>query len=495
MWRGNDACVFQQGRRQNECHSSVQKTLIALTRGFHGNPQLWLVIGAIAFLLLQIVIALMAASLVRSGSADKSQQILDLLTGSTVVSFAFTMVAFLACMQINRIIRKISDSSRSFLQQHGEYQQRRDLAGFDELARATKQVASVASAVSEREAAIANHSLDLLLSMTSGGQIIAVNDASLRHVGQHPYQVLYKHISALIQPEDIEVFQQAMVHARNGPMEVAAGVNLPDGEQRIFLWTVEFSSTHQTYFCAGKDVTEKMQLERFKQDFTSMVVHDLRSPISSSVMTIQMVISDGWEPLADSHRMHLSRCLRGLHRLLSLVNSLLDLNKLAAGKFKLQIELVRLSRIVDESISTVSPYAQHNQVTIKTAGSLDEKVAADEERIVQVLVNLLTNAIKYSPESGTVTISAYKGERLITIIVADEGPGIPEEHRPRIFERYQQVGEGEQPGTTGLGLFICKAIVQRHGGNIGVRSEGGKGSQFWFTLPGLSTQADPDLDL
>ncbi len=476
----------------------MQKSVLKeLIRQFYRNPDRWLIATVLVCLTVQTVMLISASSLVHLGSTDRLQQLLDLLTGTAVASFAATLVAIFAIRKLNGGLRETASEMRNFLRRVGEYSYTGETNAFDELRWMSTKVTDVAGAVIEREAAIADHSLDLLLSMNGAAQIVAINQASLRHVRQHPYQLLYKHISSLIQQDDMDVFQQAMSRAAAtaGQVEVAAEVKIPDEPPRVFLWTIEFSSTHKTYFCAGKDVTEKMQLERFKQDFTSMVVHDLRSPISSAVMTIQLILSDGWEPLADSHRVQLSRCLRGMDRLLSLINSLLDLSKLEAGKFKLQIELLRLSRIVEESIATVGAYAQQRQVKIESKGTLDEKVAVDEERIVQVLINLLSNAIKYSPRDGTVTLTAYKGERMVTVIVTDEGPGIPEEHKQRIFERYEQMGHGEQVGTTGLGLFICRAIVERHGGNIGVRSEIGMGSQFWFTIPCISNNSGPDPDL
>lgn len=115
--------------------------------------------------------------------------------------------------------------------------------------------------------------------------------------------------------------------------------------------------------------------------------------------------------------------------------------------------------------------------------------------MIQVLINLLSNAVKYSPAAGTITVTVNRSEKMITVIVCDQGPGIAEASKGRIFERYERVAGGEQTGSTGLGLFICKAIVERHGGNIGVRSEVGKGSQFWFSIPALTNESDPDLDL
>jgi signal transduction histidine kinase len=223
-----------------------------------------------------------------------------------------------------------------------------------------------------------------------------------------------------------------------------------------------------------------------------MVVHDLRSPIAAVFMTIDLLLAEGAEPLSQVQRAQLMRCAPTLKRLLGLVNSLLDLGKLEAGKLHLDVRLTRVRKLFEESVAAIAALANSRQISIQQDGDLDGKVAVDAERIIQVVINLLSNAVKFSPPDGTVRLSARISDKTATIIVNDEGPGISEEDRKKIFERFEQAFDPNQPGTSGLGLFISKSIVESHGGNIGVRSTPGQGSSFWFTVPAPSYDGDLD---
>lgn len=458
----------------------------------------WLPVGAIVVLCWQIALLCGASALLKDSGAQ-SKQALDYLTGCAAVSMVSAVTFMGALYAVHSREKRLKGEVLACLSRLNISDSPTPVVSGrnHDVESNIRALVMAADAVHEREKAIADHSLDFLCALDVNKQIVAVNQASFRLTGLHFYQLIEKDASALIDSADLDLFYQALSRAANvtASVEVVTAVETVDVEPRIFLWTIDFSTTHQLYFCAGKDVTAKMQLERFKQDFTSMVVHDLRSPISSAAMTMQSLLQDKKNAVCDSHKVQLSRTLSAMERLLRLIGSLLDLNKLEAGKFKLNIQLVRIAKLVDESLATIRSFADQKQVVITASGDLQEKVAVDEEKMIQVLINLLSNAVKYSPTAGTIALTVHQSEKMITVIVSDEGPGVPEASKGRIFERYEQVAVSEQSGSTGLGLFICKAIVERHGGNIGVRSEVGKGSQFWFTMPALTNEPDPELDL
>ena len=455
----------------------------------------WLPAGTIAVLCCQIAL-ICGAALALKESGTLSRQALDYLTGSAAVSLAGAAMVFAALYAVRASETRARQNIAACLDRLNAHAAANS-SGLHDIESSIHALVMAADAVNEREKAIADHSLDFLCALDVNKQIVAVNQASFRLTGMHFYQLISKDASSLIEETDVDLFSQALSRAANlsESVEVVTGVKTHDVEPRIFLWTIEFSATHQLFFCAGKDVTAKMQLERFKQDFTSMVVHDLRSPISSAAMTMQSLLQDTKNAPCQSHQLQLSRTLSGMERLLRLINSLLDLNKLEAGKLKLNLQLVRISKLVDESLETIRGFAEHKQITFTTSGDLQEKVAVDGEKMIQVLNNLLSNAVKYSPVGGTIALTVHQTQKMVTVLVSDQGPGLPEASKTAIFERYEQVASAEQPGSSGLGLFICKAIVERHGGNIGVRSDAGKGSQFWFTVPALSGEPDPELDL
>jgi signal transduction histidine kinase len=165
----------------------------------------------------------------------------------------------------------------------------------------------------------------------------------------------------------------------------------------------------------------------------------------------------------------------------------LDVARIEAGKIALELSECDLDSIVSRSVSSVSPLASGKNIEILIP-TLATTFTGDEERLIQVLVNLLSNAVKYSEPGSTIAIEAELLSDSLKLSVADTGCGIPEESRNRIFDRFEQVSTADrkEKGGAGLGLAICKMIVEAHKGKIGVESEVGKGSTFWFSLPKMS---------
>lgn len=158
---------------------------------------------------------------------------------------------------------------------------------------------------------------------------------------------------------------------------------------------------------------------------------------------------------------------------------------------QLMREQLDLQPIIRRSIEAVSVIASARKIQFE-AGFENPTVNVDGDRIVQILINLLGNAVKYSPEGGVIHVNVSDQEQLVRIEVVDQGPGIPEHEQSSIFERFKQIESVnyKRSGSSGLGLAICKALVESHGGRIGVSSEEGKGSCFWFTLPKLSKNTE-----
>jgi signal transduction histidine kinase len=175
---------------------------------------------------------------------------------------------------------------------------------------------------------------------------------------------------------------------------------------------------------------------------------------------------------------------RNTKRLLKLVMDLGQMDRMESGQLELQLEQVSIDSIVTQSLESVKVFAEQQDVNLK-AELIAKEVYADGDRVIQVLVNLLSNAVKFSPKGGTVTVYADYDDNCVQFKVADQGRGIPAEFCSAVFERYKQVevADATKKGGSGLGLPICKLIVEQHGGAIGVESEVGKGSTFWFRLP------------
>ncbi len=247
-----------------------------------------------------------------------------------------------------------------------------------------------------------------------------------------------------------------------------------------------------------RDVTEEKQLQQAREDLSSMIVHDLRSPlagISGSLRLLEDYIPDeGKNAIVDQA---ISVANRSSKRLLGLVDSLLDVAKLGAGEVNLEVEAEDLNELVDRVVQEMQPQATDYQVVLLSDLSDPGPIASiDSAKIERVLINLLDNALKFTPEDQSIIVKVSDNDTrnpadtsFLTISVLDEGPGIPDDYRERIFDRFQQVvgSQGRRRGT-GLGLAFCKLAVEAHGGTIWVNNRAERGSAFCFTLPKTSLE-------
>ncbi len=232
-----------------------------------------------------------------------------------------------------------------------------------------------------------------------------------------------------------------------------------------------------------RDATERKCSDEARVRFLNVLSHELRTPISTVLGFGSLVVDGLAGPLSDQQRHYLQRLLVAADDLHALVNDLLDLGQLHAGRFVMHRQPFSLSAAVTEVIEGLAPQAEAKRLTIRHEVPADlMAIPADGKRIAQVLRNLLGNAIKYSPDAGNVRVRGGLEEGCLLCEIEDTGPGIPEEAHARLFEPFVRLGDPEVPGT-GLGLNIAKALVEAHDGRIGVRRRSGPGTIFWFTLP------------
>ena len=183
--------------------------------------------------------------------------------------------------------------------------------------------------------------------------------------------------------------------------------------------------------------------------------------------------------------LHLGKILSGAERMLHLVNDLLDFAKLQAGKFDLSPRPTAYAPLIEDVAASLRPLADHKQVAIEVEVDVPGQPAVDETRVIQVLTNLVNNAIKFTAPGGRIRLSARVADGELLTEVTDTGVGIAETDIPKLFSRFRQLDMSatREASGTGLGLAISKALVEAHGGTIGVRSRPGEGSTFWFKLP------------
>lgn len=241
------------------------------------------------------------------------------------------------------------------------------------------------------------------------------------------------------------------------------------------------------------DITKRRQTDLMKDEFVSTVSHELRTPLTSINGSLGLILGGIAGELPEAIHEMIQVAQRNSNRLVRLINDLLDIQKLEAGKMELAIGVVSVDTLIDRAILDNTGYAQKYNVTFEYVSNNDKEfiIDGDEDRLLQVMANFLSNAAKYSPEFGTVRVSAeLTDSNDVCISVSDDGPGIPEEFHSTIFGKFAQADSSttRQKEGTGLGLSICKAIVDLHGGEIGFESERGKGATFYFSLPVKSVQ-------
>jgi signal transduction histidine kinase len=219
----------------------------------------------------------------------------------------------------------------------------------------------------------------------------------------------------------------------------------------------------------------------YRASLMQMVAHDLRTPLGSAALALDGIAGPADLPSGD--RIAQAQAIKGmLGQLTRFVEDLLTIDKLEAGKLELQEEAIDLSTVIKSVCATLQPLANKKKITLSVeSGSI--VLAADPDRLAQVLANLIGNAMKFSPENGTVLIKASEADGMARVDVCDQGPGINQETKAKLFQKFfQESGKASSTGF-GLGLAICKLIVDAHGGTIGADSPRGGGSIFWFTLP------------
>ena len=238
-----------------------------------------------------------------------------------------------------------------------------------------------------------------------------------------------------------------------------------------------------------QEIAEKSrQIEvasQHKSEFLANMSHELRTPLNAIIGFSEVLTDRLFGELNDKQAEYLKDIYASGTHLLSLINDILDLSKIEAGRMELELTDFDLPTALDNALTLVRERAGRRGITLET--SVDEglgEVRADERKIRQVVLNLLSNAIKFTPERGRIELRAVPVDGSVEVSVSDTGVGIAPEDQEAVFEEFRQVGTAEKKAEgTGLGLTLCRKFVELHGGRIRVQSEVGRGSTFTFTIP------------
>ena len=338
-----------------------------------------------------------------------------------------------------------------------------------------------------------------VLMLDTSGCIALINPFAAKLLGDEPSQLVQHHLATAVAPtigyqtddlthllyqlknDSLPPHQQTTYHLNNRVI-VRLEAPVRASNQQAIGWLMLF-----------RDVTEEHQLAEQRTDLTRMIIHDLRNPISTLISTIglaqvQLSGTTATETLADAHQ--------GCLDLLDMVDSLMDITRLEAGQMVVEADAIYLHPLIQKLVSRLQPLAAQRNIELSFTFARDlPAVWADEEMIRRVLVNLLDNALKFTPANGRIhghlqpeSTHSPQHEPGLRCTITDTGPGILPEHQEQIFNRFMRTNSGgAQVRGTGLGLAFCKMAVESHNGRIWVETVNPHGSQFTFTLPGIPT--------
>lgn len=338
----------------------------------------------------------------------------------------------------------------------------------------------------EREKSMVENTNDLICSLSRDGKFLRANASTMQFFNETPQTIVGKSFFDFVESEERNAaeasFKSAISDEESKSFELR--VKSKNTEDPVHTrWSCLFSRETEELFAVVHNIEQEKILEKLKQDFVDMVSHDLRSPLSSMQVSLDMIGQEVYGPLSEEALKEVRGASRNLDRLLDFVNDLLDFHKLKQGALQLEHDNASIESMVQSAIDLVKPALQAKNIEIESTG--DEIILwCDPKKLVQLLTNLLANAINYTPKEGHIAIAWSQNKESVEISVSDNGPGIADEHKKRIFEAFEQTPEAVSKGEgTGLGLAICKLICDAHKGTITVDSIVGQGSKFIVVIP------------
>ncbi|MGO2082924.1 cell wall metabolism sensor histidine kinase WalK [Vagococcus sp.] len=436
---------------------------------------------------------------VKSDIESKYQEVNDIAVIFLTASMIALTVSLIIALFVSRTITKPIGEMRQQAVRiaNGDYSRKVEVYGKDELGQLGETINEVSARTEEAQETMEaeRRRLDSVLShMTDGvigtdrrGNIILINETALDLLDTQTETVLGKSILDLLCLNDDYSFR-SLLEQQEGIL-----IDLTEEYDAALILRAEFSMIRREsgfisgLVCVLHDVTEKERDEEERRQFVSNVSHELRTPLTSLRSYLEALADGAWkDPEVAPEFLKVTQ--EETNRMIRMINDLLQLSRMDSNKVELKKELVNLNELFDYVLNRFDMVVKDSDKNYTIKREYTRRtiwVEIDTDRMVQVLDNILNNAIKYSPSGGTITCRLLETHKNVILSITDEGLGIPKQNLGRVFDRFYRVDRARSRamGGSGLGLAISKESIQAHGGSIWVESEEGKGSTFFITLP------------
>jgi PAS domain S-box-containing protein len=339
---------------------------------------------------------------------------------------------------------------------------------------------------------------DGIITLNEEGSLESVNPAAMRIFGYSESEMTGLHLKMLM-PESVrheyDDYIKKHIGTGTGKM-VGFGLEVTGQRKDGSRFPMELGignmwlDSRQLYIGIVRDISERREIGRMKNQFMSSVSHELRTPLTSVLGSLGLLAEGVGGDLSESGKALLNIARNNAARLARLISDIIDIDDILSGRLKLDFRSTSLVTLVERAVDDSRPQASAADVNLVLRNDITQaSVYGDAERLVQSLSHLLSNALKFSPRGTTVEVSLARHSTGIRVAVVDQGPGIPEAFRDRLFQPFSQAESTDSDfrGGAGLGLSIAKAIIQQHAGAIGYESIPGRGTCFYFDLPELHT--------
>lgn len=442
--------------------------------------------------------ALMAISAVEMKKAESNEssvlsqfnsRLALMLSVSVATSIGIAIaLGVLYILGIKRPLGRITENSRRLSQNQELLPMQQGSNEIAELDRLFHKVSHSISEARRREQAMFDNATDLICALNSEGVFTRANLYAIEVLCYEPEHLVGMNIFDIVLEDDLLTAETHLLRGSKGTDEIQEfelRLKRQDGIVVDTRWAAIWSESEGSAFCVVHDTTQEKNIERLKQDFLDMVSHDLRSPLTAMLASMSMISAGARGELPEPAKQEVAASVQDIERLIGFINELLEFQKLQAGRTPFNLQPCNLDALLREAAKKLDEARQGKGIKFDVPVG-NWTVVCDREKVIQILVQMLLNAIAVTPEDGSVKvdITVPDAGAFVEVAITDSGSPLSIAERELVFSQLSGGHNGgpDQARTARQGLAVCKLIVEAHGGEIGVR-DGEPGNTFWFYLP------------